>query len=169
VYNKKGDVTFPLYATASIAIIILTIFTYSIVFFFLGLAETNNNIIKMGELGDSSLLLNILTTQQEDNRTLSDLIILIPEDENYKQVVKDELMKIIPNLEKPDKRGEWNFFILSTELNEDENYDLFRLNPQDPTKNVYFRQDVYLPTKDKQVLDVGMVFVCDCILGEENE
>ena len=72
-------------------------------------------------------------------------------------------------MEKPDKRGEWNFFILSTELNEDENYDLFRLNPQDPTKNVYFRQDVYLPTKDKQVLDVGMVFVCDCILGEENE
>jgi len=165
LWDKKGDFGFPLYFFQSFVIFIFILIFFSILFFFIGIAENPNLIINADSYSDSSKLLTLLqtpTTIQETKLSIAELIALSYEDPNYKQKLTEELNKLLASFSKPEnKQSYWNLEI--------QNNNIIFLSLGDKTlgaKN-YYTQKVTLPTLSKDKVQISLYLNClGCTKGD---
>lgn len=163
--GKKGDFGFPLYFIQSFAVFILVLLFFGALFFFIGVFKNPHLIINADSYSDSSKLLTLLQTQENDTKlTITELIPLSFNNQEYKQKLTEELNKFISDLPKPEnKQAYWNLDIYSNEV------IFISLGDKTLGAKDHYIQKITLPSLSKENFKISLYLNCLTCTKEDIE
>ncbi len=160
MFNKKGDVSYPIIFGPYTILLLLILILYGVLFFGFDLAESQALVISGQSYKDSIMLINLLKTEIEinsENITIADAINKL--NELNKEPIKKEIEKIlltfsVPNQEKDEGTGFWFF-----EVKKESNIILEAGDKANLGKD-YLKQQITLPLSNKQPIFVNLYLSC---------
>lgn len=163
MWDKKGDWALPLYILQSLALLVIILFIFSILFFTVGIKQNPELRINPEHYQDSSKLLIILRSQTNVNHlTIAELITLAANDDSYKDELEAEIRSLLLKIP-PQITSDWNW-VLKIKV---DNQVFLESGITAPLRKEYLHQSATIPLQNKKTAKLTMYFECFACSGSE--